>query len=114
MGLSSRWIGPASETPEVRHTPRRGGTHEHPGRRICPHNIASQFDPGPTRSGGQASLSGTFWGVLTLGVLEEGLRGASIWGDQYLPFKISHFRYVLLGAFLVSAVWFNQPGKNRA
>jgi ribose transport system permease protein len=61
---------------------------------------------GGTRvQGGAGSLLGTFFGVLIIAVLDEGLRGAAVWGDQHLPFKISHLEYLLLGFLLVFAVW---------
>jgi ribose/xylose/arabinose/galactoside ABC-type transport system permease subunit len=60
---------------------------------------------GGTRvQGGGGSLAGTFFGVLIIAVLDEGLRGAAIWGEQHLPFKISHLQYLLLGALLVVGV----------
>lgn len=63
---------------------------------------------GGTRvQGGAGSLSGTFFGVLIIAVMDEGLRGAARWGNAYLPFKISHLEYVLLGALLVLGVWLN-------
>jgi ribose/xylose/arabinose/galactoside ABC-type transport system permease subunit len=63
---------------------------------------------GGTRvQGGAGSLSGTFFGVLIIAVMDEGLRGAARWGDAHLPFKISHLEYVLLGALLVLGVWLN-------
>ena len=63
---------------------------------------------GGTRvQGGAGSLSGTFFGVLIIAVLDEGLRGAARWGDQHLPFKISHLQYLLLGALLLFSVWLN-------
>ena len=63
---------------------------------------------GGTRvQGGAGSLSGTFFGVLIIAVMDEGLRGASRWGDAHLPFKISHLEYLLLGALLVVGVWLN-------
>jgi ribose/xylose/arabinose/galactoside ABC-type transport system permease subunit len=63
---------------------------------------------GGTRvQGGAGSLSGTFFGVLIIAVMDEGLRGAARWGDTHLPFKISHLEYVLLGALLVLGVWLN-------
>jgi len=63
---------------------------------------------GGTRvQGGSGSLVGTFFGVLFVAVLDEGLRGAATWGDQHLPFKISHLQYLLLGALLVAGVWLN-------
>lgn len=63
---------------------------------------------GGTRvQGGAGSLSGTFFGVLIIAVLDEGLRGAARWGDQHLPFKVSHLQYLLLGALLLFSVWLN-------
>ncbi len=63
---------------------------------------------GGTRvQGGMASLPGTFLGVLILAVLDEGLRGASRWGEEHLPFKLSHLQFVLLGLLLVAGVWLN-------
>ena len=63
---------------------------------------------GGTRvQGGAGSLSGTFFGVLIIAVMDEGLRGASRWGGAHLPFKISHLEYVLLGGLLVLGVWLN-------
>jgi ribose/xylose/arabinose/galactoside ABC-type transport system permease subunit len=63
---------------------------------------------GGTRvQGGSGSLAGTFFGVLIIAVLDEGLRGAARWGDENLPFKISHLEYLLLGALLVAGVWLN-------
>jgi ribose/xylose/arabinose/galactoside ABC-type transport system permease subunit len=55
--------------------------------------------------GGRGSLIGTLFGVLLIAVLEEGLRGAAIWGGTHLPFKISHLKFLLLGIFLVGGVW---------
>jgi ribose/xylose/arabinose/galactoside ABC-type transport system permease subunit len=63
---------------------------------------------GGTRvQGGVGSLLGTFLGVLVIAVLDEGLRGAAVWGEQHLPFRISHLEYVLLGVLLVAGVWLN-------
>lgn len=63
---------------------------------------------GGTRvQGGGGSLLGTFFGVLIIAVLDEGLRGAAVWGDRHLPFKISHLEYILLGTLLVVGVWLN-------
>ena len=63
---------------------------------------------GGTRvQGGTVSLAGTLFGVLVLGVLDEGLRGAASWGEQHLPFKLSHLQFVLLGGLLVLGVWLN-------
>jgi ribose/xylose/arabinose/galactoside ABC-type transport system permease subunit len=65
---------------------------------------------GGTRiQGGSGSLLGSFLGVLILGELDEGLRGATRWGDAHLPFRISHLQYLLLGLLLVAGVWLNQP-----
>lgn len=69
---------------------------------------------GGTRvQGGAGSLPGTFFGVLLIAVLEEGLRGAAAWGDRHLPFKISHLQYLLLGSLLVLGVWLNTHAKAR-
>ena len=63
---------------------------------------------GGTRvQGGAGSLLNTFFGVLIIAVMDEGLRGAARWGDEHLPFKISHLEYLLLGALLVLGVWLN-------
>jgi len=63
---------------------------------------------GGTRvQGGGGSLLGTFFGVLIIAVMDEGLRGAARWGEEHLPFKISHLEYVLLGTLLVAGVWLN-------
>jgi ribose/xylose/arabinose/galactoside ABC-type transport system permease subunit len=63
---------------------------------------------GGTRvEGGAGSLFGTFFGVLVVAVLDEGLRGAAVGGDQHLPFKISHLDFILLGLLLVTGVWIN-------
>ena len=63
---------------------------------------------GTSVQGGRGSLIGTIWGVLIIAVLEEGLREAAVWGQSYFSFKISHLRYLVLGALLVFAVWLNQ------
>jgi ribose/xylose/arabinose/galactoside ABC-type transport system permease subunit len=63
---------------------------------------------GGTRvQGGAGSLWGTFFGVMLIAVLHEGLRGAATWGDQNLPFKFSHLEYILLGLLLIIGVWLN-------
>jgi ribose transport system permease protein len=63
---------------------------------------------GGTRvQGGAGSLTGSFFGVLIIAAMDEGLRGAAVWGDQHLPFKISHLQYLLLGLLLVTGVWLN-------
>lgn len=60
---------------------------------------------GGTRvEGGTASLLGSFLGVLVIALLEEGLRGASLWAENALPFHPSHLRYIVLGLLLVGAV----------
>lgn len=67
---------------------------------------------GGTRvQGGVANLVGTFFGVMVLAVLDEGLRGASKWGDEHLPFKLSHVQYLLLGGLLLTGVWMNSRMK---
>jgi ribose/xylose/arabinose/galactoside ABC-type transport system permease subunit len=69
---------------------------------------------GGTRvQGGAGSLLGTFYGVLIIAVMDEGLRGAAKWGTEHLPFKISHLEYVLLGLLLVVGVWLNSREKTR-
>ena len=66
---------------------------------------------GGTRvQGGMGSLAGSFLGVLIIAVLEEGLRSSVGWGERYLPFKISHLEYLLLGLLLVGGVWLNRKG----
>lgn len=63
---------------------------------------------GGTRvQGGAGSMLGTFYGVLIIAVMDEGLRGAAQWGSRNLPFKISHLEYILLGLLLVVGVWLN-------
>ncbi|MBU6400524.1 MAG: hypothetical protein KGS61_09415, partial [Verrucomicrobia bacterium] len=70
---------------------------------------------GGTRvEGGAGSLLGTFFGVLVIAVLDEGLRGATVWGDQHLPFKISHLDYILLGVLLVLGVSLNTRAARKA
>ncbi|MBI2949278.1 MAG: ABC transporter permease [Verrucomicrobia bacterium] len=71
------------------------------------HVIVAVVLGGTRVQGGAGSLWGSFLGVLLIAVLDEGLRGAAIWGEQNLPFKISHLEYVLLGALLVTGVWLN-------
>lgn len=63
---------------------------------------------GGTRvQGGSGSLLGSFFGVLFIAVMDEGLRGAAIWGEKHLPFKLSHLQFILLGTLLVAGVWLN-------
>lgn len=71
------------------------------------HVIVAVVLGGTRVQGGAGSLWGSFLGVLLIAVLDEGLRGAAIWGEQNLPFKISHLEYVLLGILLVAGVWLN-------
>ena len=71
------------------------------------HVIVAVVLGGTRVQGGAGSLFGSLMGVLMIAVLDEGLRGASAWGDKYLPFKISHLEYLLLGTLLVAGVWLN-------
>jgi len=69
---------------------------------------------GGTRvQGGMASLVGTVFGVLVLSVLDEGLRGASKWGEDHLPFKLSHLQYLILGGLLLLGVGLGGRSKKR-
>jgi ribose/xylose/arabinose/galactoside ABC-type transport system permease subunit len=79
------------------------------------HVIVAVVLGGTRVQGGAGSLAGTFFGVLIIAVLDEGLRGAAVWGDTHLPFKISHLEHVLLGTLLVAGVWLNtrRPGIDR-
>jgi ribose/xylose/arabinose/galactoside ABC-type transport system permease subunit len=80
------------------------------------HVIVAVVLGGTRVQGGAGSVVGTFFGVLLIAVLEEGLRGAATWGDRHLPFKISHLEYILLGVLLLGAVWLAQlrPSRTRA
>jgi ribose transport system permease protein len=71
------------------------------------HVIVAVVLGGTRVQGGGGTLAGTFFGVLVIAVLDEGLRSAAVWGDQHLPFKISHLEYLLLGALLIAGVWLN-------
>jgi ribose/xylose/arabinose/galactoside ABC-type transport system permease subunit len=71
------------------------------------HVIVAVVLGGTSVQGGSGSLVGTIFGVFFIAVLEEGLRGAALWGSRTLPFKISHLEYVLLGLLLVFGVLFN-------
>lgn len=71
------------------------------------HVIVAVVLGGTRVEGGRGSLIGTIFGVLFIAILDEGLRGAAIWGARNLPFKISHLEYVLLGILLVFGVWLN-------
>ena len=78
------------------------------------HIIVAVVLGGTRVQGGAGTLIGTFFGVLMIAVLDEGLRGAVAWGDQHLPFKISHLEYVLLGLLLLASVWLTSVGLGRA
>lgn len=77
------------------------------------HVIVAAVLGGTSVQGGRASISGTFFGVLIIAVMEEGLRGATAWGDRHLPFKISHLEYLLLGVLLIAGVWLRSTEKTR-
>ncbi|HIG26664.1 MAG TPA: ABC transporter permease [Verrucomicrobiales bacterium] len=78
--------------------------------------IAAVILGGTRVQGGYSSLSGTFFGVFIIAVLDEGLRGAAGWGEENLPFKLSYLQYVLIGIILIGGVWMNThlpfPKKN--
>jgi ribose/xylose/arabinose/galactoside ABC-type transport system permease subunit len=57
--------------------------------------------------GGSGSLVGTIFGVFFVAVLDEGLRGAALWGSRTLPFRISDLEYLLMGVLLVAGVGLN-------
>jgi ribose/xylose/arabinose/galactoside ABC-type transport system permease subunit len=76
------------------------------------HVIVAVVLGGTRVQGGSGSLLGTFFGVLFIAVLDEGLRGASGWGAKYLPFKISHLEYLLLGVLLLVGVWASTRMRN--
>ena len=71
------------------------------------HVIVAVVLGGTKVQGGSGSLVGTFFGVLFIAVLDEGLRGAAAWGTENLPFKMSHLEYILLGMLLLSGVAVN-------
>jgi ribose/xylose/arabinose/galactoside ABC-type transport system permease subunit len=71
------------------------------------HVIVAVVLGGTRVQGGSGSIIGTIFGVLFIAILDEGLRGAAIWGGRNLPFKISHLEYVILGVLLVFGVWLN-------
>ena len=63
---------------------------------------------GGTRvEGGRGSVLGSVLGAFLVAVLDDGLREAKGWSDEYLAFEISHLRYLLLGLLLVAGVWLN-------
>ena len=78
------------------------------------HVIVAVILGGTRVQGGNGSILGTIFGVLFIAIMDEGLRGAAIWGAQNLPFKISHLEYVLLGVLLVFGVWLNNVLQARA
>jgi len=71
------------------------------------HVIVAVVLGGTRVQGGSGTILGTVFGVLFIAVLDEGLRGAAIWGGKHLPFKISHLEYVLLGLLLIAGVALN-------
>jgi ribose/xylose/arabinose/galactoside ABC-type transport system permease subunit len=71
------------------------------------HVIVAVVLGGTKVQGGEGSLLGTFFGVFLIAILDEGLRGAAIWGDRHLPFKISQLEYLFLGLLLAGSVWLN-------
>jgi ribose/xylose/arabinose/galactoside ABC-type transport system permease subunit len=77
------------------------------------HVIVAVVLGGTKVQGGSGSLIGTVFGVFFIAVLDEGLRGAAIWGGRNLPFKISHLEYVLLGVLLVAGVALNNMLQSR-
>ena len=80
------------------------------------HVIVAVVLGGTRVQGGTGTLVGSLLGVMILAVLDEGLRGASIWGEKYLPFKISHLEFLVLGILLAMGVWVNTRfhDRNRA
>ena len=71
------------------------------------HVIVAVVLGGTRVQGGNGTIIGTIFGVLFIAIMDEGLRGAAIWGARNLPFKISHLEYVILGLLLVFGVWLN-------
>ena len=71
------------------------------------HVIVAVVLGGTRVQGGNGTIIGTIFGVLFIAIMDEGLRGAAIWGARNLPFKISHLEYVTLGLLLVFGVWLN-------
>jgi ribose/xylose/arabinose/galactoside ABC-type transport system permease subunit len=71
------------------------------------HVIVAVVLGGTRVQGGNGTIIGTIFGVLFIAIMDEGLRGAAIWGARHLPFKISHLEYVMLGLLLVFGVWLN-------
>lgn len=77
------------------------------------HVIVAVILGGTRVQGGSGSIVGTAFGVLFIAVMDEGLRGAAIWGAANLPFKISHLEYVILRLLLVLGVWLNNALQSR-
>lgn len=77
------------------------------------HVIVAVVLGGTRVQGGSGTILGTIFGVLFIAILDEGLRGAAIWGARHLPFKISHLEYVMLGLLLVFGVWLNNVLQGR-
>ena len=77
------------------------------------HVIVAVVLGGTRVQGGSGTLIGTIFGVLFIAIMDEGLRGAAIWGARHLPFKISHLEYVILGLLLVFGVWLNNVLQER-
>lgn len=71
------------------------------------HVIVAVVLGGTRVQGGSGTIIGTVFGVLFIAIMDEGLRGAAIWGARNLPFKISHLEYVMLGVLLVFGVGLN-------
>jgi ribose/xylose/arabinose/galactoside ABC-type transport system permease subunit len=78
------------------------------------HVIVAVVLGGTRVQGGGGSIIGTIFGVLFIAIMDEGLRGAAIWGGKNLPFRMSHLEYVLLGTLLVFGVWLNNVLQARA
>jgi ribose/xylose/arabinose/galactoside ABC-type transport system permease subunit len=77
------------------------------------HVIVAVVLGGTRVQGGSGTIIGTIFGVLFIAIMDEGLRGAAIWGARHLPFKISHLEYVMLGLLLVFGVWLNNVLQTR-
>lgn len=71
------------------------------------HVIVAVVLGGTRVQGGSGTILGAIFGVLFIAIMDEGLRGAAIWGARHLPFKISHLEYIMLGLLLVFGVWLN-------
>ena len=78
------------------------------------HVIVAVVLGGTKVQGGSGTLVGSIFGVLFIAVLDEGLRGGASWGARYLPFKMSHLEYVLLGVLLVFGAGLNNVLEKRS